>query len=276
MIRSILVGLDGSPCSQAATELGLRWAQKYNALLVGMGVVDAENISSPSAVPVGGGAFKSDTDEALVHEATRRVHQFLEHFELQATEVQVAHKLLEDTGTPWQRLVQQVQRFDLLLLGQTNNFLFATQEGPCGTLTKALNHTSRPIVMVPAEPVTGESILVAYDGSLQAARALYALVASGLAGNGPVHVLSIDQDKVQAARTANVAAEYLASHEVPSTVHANSGGDHASLVLEQAEGLEAGLIVMGAYGHTGLKEFFVGSTTKRLIAKSNVPLFLFH
>jgi nucleotide-binding universal stress UspA family protein len=40
MLRSILIGLDGSEYSQVATSLGIRWAKKYGCNLAGMGVVD--------------------------------------------------------------------------------------------------------------------------------------------------------------------------------------------------------------------------------------------
>ena len=37
MLKSILVGLDGSPSSGAAVELGIQWAKQFNALLGGIG-----------------------------------------------------------------------------------------------------------------------------------------------------------------------------------------------------------------------------------------------
>ena len=40
MLKSILIGLDGSPSSAAAVELGIQWAKRFNALLVGLGIVD--------------------------------------------------------------------------------------------------------------------------------------------------------------------------------------------------------------------------------------------
>ena len=40
MLRSILVGLDGSEHSDSALGLALRWASRYDALLVGIGCID--------------------------------------------------------------------------------------------------------------------------------------------------------------------------------------------------------------------------------------------
>ncbi|MBT8124377.1 MAG: universal stress protein, partial [Gammaproteobacteria bacterium] len=47
-------------------------------------------------------------------------------------------------------------------------------------------------------------------------------------------------------------------------------------ILESALEYDADLIVMGAYGHTRLKEIVLGGATKYLLRHSTVPLFLSH
>jgi len=44
MLRSILVALDGSPWSEAATTLALDWAARFDARLLGLGVLDEPSI----------------------------------------------------------------------------------------------------------------------------------------------------------------------------------------------------------------------------------------
>jgi nucleotide-binding universal stress UspA family protein len=55
-----------------------------------------------------------------------------------------------------------------------------------------------------------------------------------------------------------------------------SSAPPADVVLAAAERLGAGVIVMGSFGHGKLQQFFFGSTTKALLAKSTVPMFLYH
>src|SRR5947209_8421370 len=112
MLKSILVGLDGSPYSASAIELGIRWAGRHNALLVGLGVID-ETMIGPEPVPVGAGAFKRERDEALLAEARHKVEKFLEQFTLECTQAGVAFKLLEDEGLPADQIVREAQRYDL-------------------------------------------------------------------------------------------------------------------------------------------------------------------
>ena len=55
-----------------------------------------------------------------------------------------------------------------------------------------------------------------------------------------------------------------------------AGRRPAEMVLEQAEQLDAGYIVMGGYGHSPLTERLIGGMTRNLLSKSPVPLFLAH
>ena len=47
-------------------------------------------------------------------------------------------------------------------------------------------------------------------------------------------------------------------------------------MLKQLEQLDAGLLAMGAYGQSSIKEFLFGSVTRTLLGEANVPVFLYH
>src|SRR5215831_16924636 len=69
MLRSILVGLDGSAYSATAVDLGIRWAQHSGAVLVGLGIIDAPTICKPQPVPLGASAYKVHHDATLLADA---------------------------------------------------------------------------------------------------------------------------------------------------------------------------------------------------------------
>jgi nucleotide-binding universal stress UspA family protein len=277
MVRSILVGLDGSPFSRGAVELAVGWARQSDALIVGLGVIDEPTICQSEMVPIGASAYKQRSDEARLARATRQVEQILEQFSLRCANAGVASKVLEPVGDPAEQILREAQRYDLILLGRQTHFHFATQDEPCDTLHRVLRNTPRPVVAVPDQVLGGKSALVAYDGSLQATRALQLF--QGVMGGGweTVHVLSIGNDKVEAARVADKAVEFLRFHDVAATPHAvAAAGPPYRVILDQARHLNAGLIVMGAYGQSTLREFFLGSVTQSLLKESPVPLFLYH
>jgi nucleotide-binding universal stress UspA family protein len=277
MLKSILVGLDGSAYSTAATELGIRWARRFDALLVGLGVIDEPTIREPEPVPLGGASYKRHRDDVRVHEARVQVEQFLERFALRCSEAGASFKLLEDVGRPWEQILVEAQRYDLILLGQRTYFHFETQRSPCETLYRVLKNSPRPVVTAPERLEIGSAVLVAYDGSLQAARALQAFQASGLHEGQSVHIVSVAADHVEAARHADRAAEFLRFHDIRAQVHSlSSSGPPAEAILDQLRRLNAGLLVLGAYGKPTLRDFFLGSVTRTVLKESEVPLFLCH
>ena len=146
-----------------------------------------------------------------------------------------------------------------------------------GLLKRVLKDTPRPVVVVPeTEPPDGP-VVVAYDGSLQAEHALSAFVATGLNGTGPVHVVSVNAESAEASRRGERARQELAQHRVEATVHAiQSAAPPAVVILEEVRRLGAGLLVMGAYGRPALREFFLGSVTRSLLAECDIPMFLYH
>ncbi len=276
MLRTILVGLDGSEDSDSALELAIRWAKRFDALLVGMGCVDEPGIHGPEEFLVGE-AYFDRLNSDLLAETRTRVEGALSRGALRCAEAGVAFKPLEDVGTPYVQILAEAQRFDLIVLGRQTHFRFGWEEEPDVTLSKVLADSPRPVVAVPEEPEGGEAVVVAYDGSLQAARALYAFEASGLGQGREIHVVSIAGDKKDAARCADRAVEFLKWHRLVALPYpVDSVRPPAEVLLEMIRLREAGLLVMGAYGQPVLREFFLGSTTRTMLEKGTAPMFLYH
>jgi nucleotide-binding universal stress UspA family protein len=275
MLRTILLGLDGDPRLSAGVQVGLDWARRFDAMLVGIGVVDAQALRGVSVGRRGG--YLEKLQQHWVKEAEGEMDRLLHAFSLCCCEKGVACKLLEDTGVPWEKILEEAQRFDLIMLGQGT--YFESQSDSYKTLSHVLQHACRPVVVVPdATELGNDAVLVAYDGSMQAARALQVFAMSGLHSLGQVYVLCLEPlDAAVAARTADRAVQFLSSHGITAVPVPVAQSQPASkVILNKAAELNAGLIVMGAYGRTRFEEFFLGSVTKRLLKESPLPLFLYH
>lgn len=71
--------------------------------------------------------------------------------------------------------------------------------------------------------------------------------------------------------------DYLRFHDIKAVSQpVMSLDDPASVLLAAAREHNAALIVMGGYGQPILREFFLGSVTRTMLAQSPVPLFLSH
>ena len=147
MLSSILIGLDGSAYSDVAVELGIQWAKKLNALLVGLGIVDEPTICKREPLPVGGASYKHERDEQLLADGRHKVEEFLERFGTQCAAAGVAYQELEDVGMPYDEILRQSHRYDLVLLGHETHFHFETSDRADETLWHVLRSESRPVVV---------------------------------------------------------------------------------------------------------------------------------
>jgi nucleotide-binding universal stress UspA family protein len=278
MIRSLLIGLDGTEDSHAVLELGIGWAKRFDALAVGIAVVDEAGIlSAEAARSAGGHHWHAAAAPPLLSNSRYRVEQILQQFARRCDEAHVTCRTLEDVGTPFVQILREAQCYDLILLGQQTHFEYGREGEPDETLVKVLRDSPRPVVAVPKTLGAGEAVVVAYDGSLQAARALYTFEATGLGGSREVHVVSVARDYEDATQHAERAVAFLRFHGIEATSHpVDTSVPTAEVILRKVRYLEAGLLVMGAYGQPVLKEFFLGSVTRTVLKESPVPVFCSH
>lgn len=272
MIKSILVGLNGTQYSKSAVEQSLQLATVLQAKLIGIGVVDRAQVCPPEAVPLGAGEFKRERDAKMLQAAQDRIDLLLREFEEQCRAAGVAVQTRKLEGEPANVLCLEAQRADLLVVGKKHT---RDEEGDTSpaTLQAILHQSPRPVLCVPTVVDQSRPILIAYDGSLPVARAVQLFIASGLSANRVVHLLSIGD---RAAAIAEPCQQLLVSHGIHVEPHLAQGTHPADLILELAERLDVGLIVMGAYGQPRFREFFFGSVTKTILKRATVPVFLYH
>lgn len=92
-----------------------------------------------------------------------------------------------------------------------------------------------------------------------------------------VHVVSVENNGRAAKSDAALATDFLNSHGTEVVSHAIDPKVSADAVMVPLIGeLDAGLLVAGAYGRSTTAEFFRGSTTRKLLRESPVPVFMFH
>src|SRR4051812_28385213 len=124
MLKSLLLGLDGTEDSIPVMELGLRWAKRFDALAVGFAAVDrprmivAESAFYSGVVPWPA----TESSSPRSRQSVDRVDRMLEHLVRRGGEAGVACKTLADVGSPYVQLLRESQRFHLVLLSQAAQF----------------------------------------------------------------------------------------------------------------------------------------------------------
>lgn len=144
----------------------------------------------------------------------------------------------------------------------------------------ALFEAGRPLLLIPpgseAKPFS-EKTLIAWNGSREAVHAVIASFPFLTSGN--VKILTGESDNWNApAVTPQDLADYLQKHDI----HAETlmpwvnSTPLATVILNSAKKLNAGLIVMGAYSHSRVREMILGGVTQQMLKSADVPILMMH
>jgi nucleotide-binding universal stress UspA family protein len=187
----------------------------------------------------------------------------------------------EGTADALDAVAQQARYADLVVIGQQN------ADWPSGVhrdFERSLPlAVGRPVLVVPyafeRRPV-GHRVLIAWNASREAARAVNDALPF-LKRASQVHVVAFDPAQAGAAHGEEPGADialYLTRHGVKVTVsrYVASDLDVGSQLLSRAFDLSVDLIVMGAWGHSRLREFMLGGVTRTLFESMTVPVLMSH
>jgi nucleotide-binding universal stress UspA family protein len=122
----------------------------------------------------------------------------------------------------------------------------------------------------------GGRIMLAWDGSLQATRAVAGAMPL-LRDAGLVAIVLFQPFEATGREPGTDVALYLARQGVRCEVHVEpSPIDDGAALLACTDCLDADLIVMGAYGRPRLREVVLGGVTETLLDRMTVPVLMAH
>jgi len=140
-------------------------------------------------------------------------------------------------------------------------------------LESVIRTMHRPILVTPADFRAPASAMLAFDASATSRKGVEMLVASPLLKGMPIHLVTVSSDTHEARAALDAARDKLAAAGFEVHVAILEGEVEARLRDYQAEhAIE--LLVMGAYGHSRIRQFFVGSTTTNMLRSATTPLLL--
>jgi nucleotide-binding universal stress UspA family protein len=276
MNKRLVVLLGEDPASTAALRLGLRRAAHYDGVLVGVAVVNVKRIEEMiGGAPAGAIHFAEKAREKLLSEAQRRVETLAGAFVAACREPQVRHEVYIKSGNEADELEEETRTADLLLVGLSKG---GENGGASELLLRDLLKAPLcPVIAVAADEQLPERVIIAYDGSPHAARALkaFAQLSGGLALTKRAVLLHVGEDSEAGMAMLAKAEAYLNLYGFQVTKMVRSGSPQEVIFRLAKEKPLAG-VVLGAYGHSGFSEFFFGSTARLLVRDGSIPLFLYH
>ncbi|PNG14376.1 universal stress protein [Stutzerimonas stutzeri] len=140
-------------------------------------------------------------------------------------------------------------------------------------LESVIRTLHRPILVTPASFSVPTSVMLAFDGSDTSRKGVEMLASSPLFKGIPIHLVMVGDDNGEHRALLDSARDTLVSAGFDVHTALCSGEVEPALHAYQAEH-QIGLLVMGAYGHSRIRQFLVGSTTTRMIRSTTTPLLL--
>lgn len=275
--KTIAVYLDDGKHCKARIDVAADLARRFDAHLVG--VYSTEPIPPAHALQ---DPWLAEKLAARSSAASERVALVRALFDARAGEIDSARRELRELDMSAVEAMKTTYA-DLIVVGQTD-----PDEGPLNAPSNFAELVAlgvgRPVLFVPyftnAYPRLGKKVLVAWNASREATRAVSdALPLLQRAERVTVIVVNAKRDRndhvdIPAADISLFLARHGVKVEATQSYSDElSVGDE--LLVRVADG-EFDLLVMGAYGHSRLREIVLGGVTQTLLQHMTVPVLMSH
>ncbi|HEX7641610.1 MAG TPA: universal stress protein [Burkholderiaceae bacterium] len=178
----------------------------------------------------------------------------------------------------WRLAMAHTRTADLAIIGQKRPGYTDLSQGFYDSLVMK---SGRPVLFLPYAcniPQAFDRVIVAWDGSREAARAL-ADAMPFLHKARQVLVLSAMSGRNKDNELPDVGiGAYLARHDIEAELERddNVSIDTAQWLLSRAATMGADLLVMGAYGHNRFGEMILGGVTRSVMREMTLPVLMSH
>ncbi len=274
MFKRLLVPLDGSVQSSLATQTALELASRSGAALTGLYVIDSKILEAPYLADLSGisGVVPFTGLMAQVRESLEKHgDHILESFQRICNQRGIQGKAVVETGSIHKIIARFSMSHDLIVMGRRSN----TAEWVGHLLGSTVENTLR-LVRIPVL-LAGDTfqrlgrVLIAYDGSHAANAALRVAIHLFETERLDVTLLAVATHADMASPLLSTARELLGAHGITFSEMLRAGDPREQIVLAAKESV-ADLIVMGAFGHSRLRELLLGSTTAYVMRSCPLPV----
>lgn len=278
-IRDILVLLDGGAASEARLMAAFRAAEMFGARVTGLFV---------GLLPLIPAMVEARIPDALKQKQRDELHQLAE-----AAEKRFWDQAGSNTeGHVWQvaigyfpdmlRIVTGHARFaDLTVVSLSPDGLRDRLVG-AGVAEEIVLSSGAPVLLIPEGTEIselGKRILIGWNGSREATRAVHDSMAF-LKGADEVTLLTVEAGPVldAPAMDGGDMVRHLSHHGIDASIRQSlvSGTEVGDVILSRAADTGADMIVMGAYGHSRLRELALGGATRRVMTRAKIPVLMSH
>lgn len=276
-LKKLLVHVDhletGERRLRAAASVAQQFGAAVNALYVDSWVLWASaSVYGPEITPA------LIENQKAVSESQRS--RAKEQFDRVAAGVRGPMMWLVNEGDVAGRICANAHVNDLVVLGGVSSEY-------SGLLDQVVLGAGRPVLLLPdrllsmSEPVFDfQRIVVGWNASRESARAIQdALPFLHRADTVTVVTVTFETEAGESPESMSLLLQYLDAHGIAAQTEVighGQSGNSGEILLETAAAKNAGLLVMGAYGHSRWREIVLGGSTRHVLKHAQLPVLMSH
>ena len=282
MQPKVMACIDGSAYSPAVCDASVWAALRLDAPLTFLHLLDKPQHPPQSDLSgsIGFGAQETLLEELAALDEKRgklaleRGRQILAAAMERARSAGVsAPEGLKRHGGLVETLTEMEEGIRLLVLGKRGEASAIASDHVGSRLERVIRAIRRPILVTTTEFQPPRRVMLAFDGSATTRKGINMVATSPLFQGLPCHLVMAGADTAEArAQLAEARQTMEAAGFTAPTAILPGEPENVLSAYQKDNGID--LMIMGAYGHSRIRQLLVGSTTTAMIRKSTVPLLL--
>lgn len=260
-MEKLLLSADGSVLCEGAVREAINLAKTCGSKLYIISVAEVPEFPEFIATPSMAEKLEADTK------------RYLESLKEKAEKEGVSCEILVRSGVePYQYIVDEAAKnnVEIIIMGRRGRT--GLQRLMMGSVTaKVIGHAPCKFLVVPKDAkLTFEKILIATDGSIYSELASREAISIAKRSGGSLIALSVAKrdENLPVAKESVDMVRQVAEREGIKVEALTLKGEPYEVIVKTAEQKNAGLIVVGSYGRTGIERLLMGSVTERVIGHS--------
>ena len=279
-LKDLMVIISNNDTSDKRLDVAIALAEKLEAHLSALLLVP-----EPFNPTVAGVPLPVQLIEQQRQQIEAEAKATIEHVTQKGNNSNINLEIRQETGyyEQWPSLLaRQARHADLCIIGQANSNDDSDYEADM-LIEAAFMQTGRPSLIIPyigARQLPPERVIVCWDGSREASRALHDSLPL-IEGAKETTLLIVDPESLSTSVGALPGADigaHLARHGINVDIKTIVSGrlSVGETILSEITNEGADLVVMGGYGHSRLREMVLGGATRELLKSMTVPVLMSH
>ncbi|MDQ9065610.1 universal stress protein [Acinetobacter baumannii] len=281
-MSKIIACIDGSLVTNTVCDYAAWFSDKLNSPIKLLHVIDKPKAKAPQDLS---GAIGLGSRETLLKELVeleeRKGKIELEHGQILLREAKnyllekfsIDAQSFQRHGSVLETIMGMEDDIRVLVMGKHGNET-EHDSSKIGThIENVVRALHKPVLITSAPFSPPKSFLIAFDGSQTARKCVERIASSPLLKGLAVHLVYVGNPNSEMQNQLSWAKEQLESQGFNITSNTLEG-EVDKAIINYAEQHQIDLIVVGAYGHSKIRQFFIGSTTTKVITSANKPVLL--